>query len=129
VSSNTFFDSRMSPGRTSSKKRIHANLYHDSKVEPWIRRTTQCACHEKEREYIKALKSMSTNIAQYLRLNELSEKNKRKIDQWKLIAFIADRCAFWVFSILTILFSVITLVIIPLLKNNGYFNIEKSIKT
>jgi len=66
------------------------------------------------------LNELSTNISKYLEMNETSEIKKKKLDEWKLMAYILDRFFFWIFAFLTILFSVVLLFVIPLLKNLGY---------
>jgi len=78
-----------------------------------------CCC-TKNKEYANSLNELSTNISKYLEMNETSEIKKKKLDEWKLMAYILDRFFFWVFAFLTILFSVVLLFVIPLLKNLGY---------
>ena len=43
--------------------------------------------------------------------------NNNLQNEWKLVALIVDRVLFWLFSILTIVSSVILLLVLPILKN------------
>lgn len=127
-----FFENRLANGPNKAHNKKMKNdfgLYQDFKAEPWIKRqiSRHCSCHDKEKEYIKSLRSMSANVSRYIRLNELSEKNKKKIDEWKLIAYILDRFAFWVFTVVTVLFTTIILLVLPMMKNNGYFNTKNTL--
>ncbi|CAF1438036.1 unnamed protein product [Didymodactylos carnosus] len=48
------------------------------------------------------------------------EERNEIINEWKLMALIMDRLLFWLFTFLTLLSSVLSLIIIPCLKNSGY---------
>ncbi|CAF0997049.1 unnamed protein product [Rotaria sordida] len=51
---------------------------------------------------------------------KLEEDRNEIINEWKLMAIIMDRLLFWLFTIFTVLSTVICLIIIPFLKNAGY---------
>ncbi|CAF3356497.1 unnamed protein product [Rotaria sp. Silwood1] len=51
---------------------------------------------------------------------KLEEDRNETINEWKLMALIMDRLLFWLFTMFTILSTVLCLIIIPLLKNTGY---------
>ncbi|CAF3495749.1 unnamed protein product, partial [Rotaria sp. Silwood2] len=51
---------------------------------------------------------------------KLEEDRNETINEWKLMALIMDRLLFWLFTMFTILSTVLCLIIIPFLKNSGY---------
>ncbi|CAF1110362.1 unnamed protein product [Adineta ricciae] len=48
------------------------------------------------------------------------EERNEIVNEWKLMALIMDRLLFWIFTTLTILSTIFSLIIIPWLKNTGY---------
>jgi low affinity Fe/Cu permease len=48
------------------------------------------------------------------------EARNEIINEWKLMALIMDRLLFWLFTLCTVLSTVLCLIIIPFLKNAGY---------
>ncbi len=50
------------------------------------------------------------------------EDRNEIINEWKLMALIMDRVLFWLFASLTMLSTILSLIIIPCLKNAGYIS-------
>lgn len=73
----------------------------------------------KQNDLADMLSAISNNIEEHLIEKEGSILNKKKIDEWKLMAIILDRFLFWIFTALTVISSVILLVVLPVMKNQG----------
>ena len=71
-------------------------------------------------ELTQMLCSISSNIEEHIKEKESSILNKKKIDEWKLMAIILDRFLFWIFTMLTVVSSIILLVVLPTMKNQGF---------
>ena len=50
----------------------------------------------------------------------LDEERNELINEWKLMALIMDRVLFWLFTLLTVLSTLLCLIVIPYLKNLGF---------
>lgn len=126
---NVFFSSHTSPdlaiaARQNSEKK---KCYLDQSLPDCVRmKCKKCKCNSRDDKYIKSLNELSSSISRYLKNTDMSDANKRKIGEWKLMAIILDRFFFWVFTLMTIVTSFILLLFIPLLKNQGFFQVENS---
>lgn len=83
-------------------------------------RETHSVCTNCKRKYVSRnlLENLDSNTKELIRANLQNE--------WKLIALIADRFLFWIFSTLTFFSTVILLVIVPLVVRNDQLVKPKS---
>ena len=64
-----------------------------------------------------SLDMLTTNLKSYLKRQQFHQMNHNLQNEWKLIALIFDRLLFWIFTLVTLISSIILLVIVPLVKN------------
>lgn len=63
---------------------------------------------------------LEKHLKHLIEKQKLEEDRNEIINEWKLMAIIMDRLLFWLFTIFTVLSTVLCLIIIPLMKNSGY---------
>jgi hypothetical protein len=96
----------------SSRKR------HQSYMIPHSSMCDECnRMYQMNKEHIESLNIFSRHLKEYIKKDNLNFHNNNLQNEWKLVALIVDRVLFWLFSILTIVSSVILLLILPILKN------------
>lgn len=66
-----------------------------------------------QEEIIRALKIL-------LSRQEREDAEKKRLNEWRVIAIAVDRILFWVFFIVTTVSSVVFLVILPVVKRSEY---------
>lgn len=78
-----------------------------------------------EEKNANLIKTMTAEISKLLnKQQEEDEETKKIIEEWQLMALIADRLFFYLFSLLTGFMSVLLLLVVPLMKNKGYLTNE-----
>lgn len=76
---------------------------------------------ESANSFNKLLNSFCKNISILIDENENIKYEKVSIHEWKLVGIILDRFFFWIFFLVTLIVTITLLIVIPLLKNIGYF--------
>ena len=69
------------------------------------------------KEYIETIDIFTKHLKEYLKKEDSNRVNSNLQNEWKLVALIVDRVLFWLFSVLTVVSTVILLLILPILKN------------
>lgn len=74
---------------------------------------TAVGTNRAQEEIIRALKILISR-------QEREEAEKKRLNEWRVIAIAVDRILFWIFFLVTTVSSVVFLVILPVVKRSEY---------
>lgn len=74
---------------------------------------TAVGTNRAQEEIIRALRIL-------LSRQEREEAEKKRLNEWRVIAIAVDRILFWIFFLITTVSSVVFLVILPVVKRAEY---------
>lgn len=103
---------------SESSTSLSSRKKHQSFMIPISSMCIECSrVKQINKEHIDSLNIFSKYLKEFIKKDDLSCHNNNLQNEWKLVALIVDRVLFWLFSILTIVSSVILLLVLPILKN------------
>jgi len=62
---------------------------------------------------LAAMEEMVTQLATLLSKKDDEDEDSQVADDWRRVAAFADRCLFWIFLVVTIIYTVTTMVLVP----------------
>jgi len=60
------------------------------------------------------MEEMVNELATFLTKKDEEDEDSQVATDWRRVAAFADRCLFWIFLVITIIYTVTTMVLVPL---------------
>lgn len=62
---------------------------------------------------LAAMEEMVAQLATLLTKNNDEDEDSQVVADWRRVAAFADRCLFWIFLVITFIYTVTTMVLVP----------------
>ena len=86
------------------------------------RHCAKCMSSSCKRGSSDAFGEISSTLKEFIKKQDVIATSNSLQNEWKLIALIADRVLFWIFSVSIFIVSIVLLVIVPVIKNRELIN-------
>ena len=108
INSTSWYKNYGTPSTPTSK--LKCKCFSDHVRQPSIEKN----------DYLNTIDLLTRKMKLYLEKQDFKTTKINLRNEWKLIALIFDRFLFWIFTVLTVISSILLLVILPILKDAGF---------